>query len=421
MFAVDPGHGSRCTTRVSTKTSVSLYRRRATRGILVLLSMVASCTGRPEEVARVGMFTLGIGKMEDQLDLIQRAGEPFDNDITLDMRNGIFTVADPRSRKIMQFNSYGDLLMLLYDPRTNPEPVFVSAEQAPGMVTNRRAYPFAFHAVGSSATTADGTLFVEDEVDSGDEEFDAAASATLRYVVRRFSSDGTPSSVLGQEGTNGRPFPRIQRLFAAADGGVVVVCRTSIDWRVYAFRPDSSLRYSAFFDPDELRESRGVAEVSIDEIIPDPAGETVYLKVDYYEGDEDLDYTFSEFLPYAPESRTWRDSIRIPVARTTAPNERLLRTEGVEVLYQFVGVAAGGFLYALAPTGDSTYRMLIVTSEGETVYVGSIGIEDEQTLLRSFVVTTGGILGALTAGPLGADVAIWRFDEIIDEARYEDR
>ena len=75
-----------------------------------------------EELNRQELFTLGLGKMEDQIDLFQTEGELFNLKNRICMRDGLFFIANGNSAKIMAFSSYGDLIYMLYNPERNPGP-----------------------------------------------------------------------------------------------------------------------------------------------------------------------------------------------------------------------------------------------------------------------------------------------------------
>ena len=68
------------------------------------------------------LFSLSMGKMEDQIDLFQFENAMVERANSITMRDGWFYVANGSAGKIMVFSSYGDLIFLLYNPQTNPAP-----------------------------------------------------------------------------------------------------------------------------------------------------------------------------------------------------------------------------------------------------------------------------------------------------------
>ena len=66
------------------------------------------------EVGENDLFTLEYGNFEDELNLFDIA-ESGSVDTHIFMRDGFFFIANGESRKIIELNSYGDLLSLYYN------------------------------------------------------------------------------------------------------------------------------------------------------------------------------------------------------------------------------------------------------------------------------------------------------------------
>ncbi|MDE6350156.1 MAG: hypothetical protein K2K67_04040, partial [Treponemataceae bacterium] len=82
---------------------------------VAVLSLAVSCrrSGVVASVSEKKLFALKYGSFEDELDLfsLSRAG---DVRTYMAMRDGFFYVANGEAKKIMELNSYGDLLTLYY-------------------------------------------------------------------------------------------------------------------------------------------------------------------------------------------------------------------------------------------------------------------------------------------------------------------
>jgi len=100
-----------------------------------------------EELLGSELFSLSLGKLENQIDLFPSSSGTMEKKTTIDMRDGWFYVANGSSGKVMVFSSYGDLIFLLYNAQINPTPVFVSSPapagsretSAPGDLASTRA------------------------------------------------------------------------------------------------------------------------------------------------------------------------------------------------------------------------------------------------------------------------------------------
>ena len=90
--------------------------------ILVLISICAAllftgCSGSTySTLEKEQLFSLPIGKMEDQLDVYYDGVSSFNDKIRVLMQDGIIFIANGRGLKVMEFSSYGDILSLYYNP-----------------------------------------------------------------------------------------------------------------------------------------------------------------------------------------------------------------------------------------------------------------------------------------------------------------
>ena len=209
--------------------------------VLVFILSMSGCERRAfEALPREELFTLSIGKMEDQVDLFQTPRASFDQKTALYMRDGTFYIGNGASYKVMEFTSYGDLLSLYYNPEENPKPVILQSGNEGGKQSNRRAYPYAFRQVGEIAVSSSKVLYVEDRLPPERGIFDEKINMTLNSIVLRFSG-GEYRGYLGQEGVGGTPFPYVQGIKITNHDEVVVLCRTLREWIVYWYSAQGEL------------------------------------------------------------------------------------------------------------------------------------------------------------------------------------
>ena len=97
------------------------------------------------------LFSVPIGKMEDQLDIYYDGLSSFNDRVRVQMKDGIIFLSNSRGRKVMEFSSYGDLLSLYYNPDFNPKPVLLKELKIGEEVSSRIALPFPFLEVGEIA------------------------------------------------------------------------------------------------------------------------------------------------------------------------------------------------------------------------------------------------------------------------------
>ena len=114
--------------------------------VIVLSGLLYSSCGKKnlDSLEMEQLFTLSYGRMEDQIDLIQREGLLMKDSVNISMRNGLFYIADGASNKIAEYTSYGDILSLIYNPDENPEPFLVIPRESENIQATKKAFPFYF-------------------------------------------------------------------------------------------------------------------------------------------------------------------------------------------------------------------------------------------------------------------------------------
>ena len=114
-------------------------------------------------IEREDLFTFGIGRLEDELDMFNLEGERSIRKTALKMRDGLFYISNGNGEKIARYNSYGDLLFLIYNDETNPPPLTLR-ENTDGTAITRWAYKWPLREPGSIAINSDKHIFVEDRL-----------------------------------------------------------------------------------------------------------------------------------------------------------------------------------------------------------------------------------------------------------------
>ncbi len=252
---------------------------------LLLISLFAlffSACGREESsqlINRQKQFDMAIGKMEDQIDLIQLPGEPFHQTIDMVMKKGLFYIGNGAAHKVMEFSSYGDLLGLFYNPAENPTPILLKNNISGGTVSNRKAFPYPFNEVGHIAVTGSNMLLVQDEVASDRKIWDEELGTTLRNVILRFDPGGDLINYIGQEGIGGTPFSFIEAMEVTTEENLTLVARTMTQWIAYSFDMDGNRRAEYILDEETLPGAGEDTIASLDTVLPGQSGDFIFLKV----------------------------------------------------------------------------------------------------------------------------------------------
>lgn len=396
--------------------------RARVRAAAILLSVLAlgACSrfsGSVREVRRESLFSLGYGTLEDQLDLFRVEGMAPPAKTRIAMQDGIFFLANGNGAKVLTLSSFGDLLSMVYNPDRNPAPIVLA--QSESQASGRFARPYPFLSPGEIAVDSRKHVYVEDRLPPDRRAFDAAASTSLEYVVLRFSTDGKFIDFLGQEGIGGTPFPVISGVYATAQDDCVVLCLTREAWLVYWFDARGILTSTVRIRRDSLPlpDDRNLVP-SLERIYPDPDGDGIYLKVDYYS--ESIDpatktrsgIVYDRAFVYRMDPRTAAYTDRWEILPYEPPRGRG-EDEAPPRIWEFLGAARGRNLFFTTTGEDGQTFVAVYNGPAKSMKRYSISIEPEELQYTTLFLSPGGILCALMGTRFEARVVWWRFDRIL--------
>ena len=392
----------------------------AAAALSLFASVLYSCARRPEkvqEVKREALFTLGYGTLEDQLDLFRVEGMAPPSKTRIAMRDGIFFLANGDGAKVLTLSSFGDLLSMVYNPDRNPPPVVLSPPGA--SVSGRAARPYPFLSPGEIAVDSRKHVYVEDRLPPDRRTFDSDADTSLEYVVLRFSTDGEFIDFLGQEGIGGTPFPVITGVHATAQDDCVVVSMNREAWLVYWFDARGLLKSTVRIRRDSLPlpDDRKLIP-SLERIFPDPDGDGIFLKVDYYAEAVDpatktrSGIVYDRAFVYRMDSRTAAYTDRYEIL----PYEPA-RSRGEEDpqprVWEFLGAARGRNLFFTTTDEKGTTLVAVYESSAKAMKRFLIAIDPEELQYTTLFLSPDGILCALMGTRFEVRVVWWRFDKVL--------
>jgi hypothetical protein len=393
-------------------------------GIVCAALFLVACGPREiRYLERQDLFSLSFGRSEDQLDLFQVDSADHSRRTRVFMRQGLVYLADGSANKIMEFNSYGDILSLVYNPEENPQPVLLRSNPENGTLANRRAVTYNFTEVGEMAVTSESWLLVEDRLAEERALFDENLGVTLNRIVLRFGPQGRLVDYLGQEGIGGTPFPFVSRLTVTNRDEAVVVSRTLQNWLVFWYDRRGNLLYRADIDLNRLpipEESEGAIPL-LETIIPDRDEARLYLKINYYEESVDPGTGSSYGIESTAARIYWLDLnegvysgfVEVPENARVVPGPTIFDRTEQSFLYEFVGTASGGHLFLLSREDQDQTQLLIMHTSGRVVRRRYLSLEEADVVYRDFHVSPGGVLTALLGYTDHAKVVWWRSDRFI--------
>ncbi|MDR0322399.1 MAG: hypothetical protein LBI28_12935 [Treponema sp.] len=387
----------------------------------VILVFAASCKNKEiGSVVREDLFSMGIGPMEDQLALYRLEGDRGIRRTGFTMRDGLFYIADGNSGKIVRYNSYGDLLFLIYNEEKNPPPVTLRTKVSDDEQVTRWAYTYPLEEPGWIAVDSRLHIFVEDRLPLQEQRYDSEIRSLLDGIILHFDKDGRFVNYLGREGIGGSAFPRIVGMSTSIRDELSVICRLPTGWDVYWFSPSGTLLYIVKISSDVIPQLPDWPEAhsSIDTITASVDSRQLFIKVDYNRDTFDQSTntrTGSEPISSVlwtlnVEDGAYLNSIEIPLYEIIESG----RQTSIKVVYSVLGAARGGKILFYFPV-ETGYSILYVDTHSREQRYGYIQFSNDELRYNDFFLTTDGILTAMLADNYKVKMVWWRTDKLIGD------
>jgi len=389
-------------------------------------SFFNSCS-KNETIASVNendLFTLNYGNFEDELNLFDLA-KPGNINTSMTMRDGFFYIANGESKKVLELNSYGDLLSLYYNEDYMKNLAFAdqNAENS-----TKKAISYPFDNLGAIAVDSKKTLYVVDTLPPERQERDTEKRLLLSNVVLRFDENGKFFDYLGQQGPGGTPFSVIKNVYTTKNNELVVVCTTNTGFEVFWFGSNGFLLYQIpitennvpkLKNNDDIDKESHSSTISIENVVPDYNEYKLYLKVDYYEASIDadlrvqsgIDFNKSVLYPLDVTTGRYEDGLEIPAYEHSV--EESMGQELYEIPFEFLGVTESGWLFFMVPTDDG-YLIQMVQPDGQRIVKRNISIDHSKILYHTLSLSGSGIISGLFVRKENATIAWWRTDSLLD-------
>jgi hypothetical protein len=387
--------------------------------------LVSGCAEKQAEaITRENLFTLQIGRLEDQIAFYNQDGDRGVGSNGLCMSEGIFYISDPEGQKVTRFNSYGDILTMIYNDETNPQPLTLKPKQDGESVT-RWAFTYPFQKPGRIAIDTRKHIYVEDNIPDERHSFDPESKALLDSVALHFDADGRFLEYLGQEGVGGSPFPRIEGLYTSMNDDLAVVCRLSTGWNIYWFDTDGVLLYLIKIKNGSVpipSDRKDVVFASLDSIVAAPDARKLYIKVDYYRDTFD-DSTNTRTGSESDSSVIWvmRVEDGIYEKNIETPLYESVYTENnhkvtIKIPYTLLGITADEQVFLYFPEENGYALLILDTRESSGVqHQGNIRVDMDELQFNAFNLSREGILSAMLISDWEVKLAWWRTDKFFGD------
>ena len=385
---------------------------------LVFLS--CSKSNQVHSVSENALFTLGYGNFEDELNLFDLAGTGSVRTY-MTMRDGFFYIANGASKKILELNSYGDLLSLYYNDEILRDVAFAGKDS---INSTKKAVPYPFSTLGPVAVDSRKYIYVVDTLPVERQERDAGSRLLLSFVVLRFDSNGKFIDYLGQQGPGGTPFPYVKNIYTTQENELVVICTTNDGLVAYWFSTSGFLLYTVPITKSTVPrlnlgdDSDVPAYISLENIVPDCAERRLYVKVDYYIASLDpqlkvqsgVDYYTTLLCPLDVTTGRYGNPLEIPAYEYSVTEN--LTKEVYNLPFDFLGVTENGWFFFIVPNEEG-FIVQMVQPDGQRIVKRSLSVEHSKILYYTLSLSGNGIISALFVKSERAEAVWWRTDSLL--------
>lgn len=374
-----------------------------------------------QSISETQLFKLNYGKFAQQLSVsdlnntgVVRYG--------ISMQDGFFYIVNGESKKIMELNSYGDLLTLFYNEDSEIANLLENSTRPEESVRHEISYPFDYS--GPIAIDSNKTIYVASYVPKDRQEQSEDDSALLCQHILRMSRDGSNVEYIGQQGPGGIPFPYIKRVFTTAKDELVAVCVSTQGKIVYWFDKSGFLKYTIPVTKNTipLTDAQGDSSeifISIENVVPDPVSYKLYVQADFYSTyfDEDskvqsgINYVQTFLYPFDIESEIYEKPLSIPAYEESVVSDysKLI----YRIPYDFLGVTKSGWKFFIIKV-ENGFNIEMIQNENQKILRRQFKVNHNNILFDSMALSLDGIITALYLEQEAARIVWYRTDSLID-------
>ena len=395
--------------------------------VFIFFTIISCRSGDGGLLEKESLFKIQYGRMEDQMNIVRASRDLSPRKNRIIMKNGIFHVSNGRSCKIMEFNSYGEILNLYYNSEKNPEPVILNESGKDDTTSTRNVFSYPFSDIGEIGIDSRKNLFIDDRIAENRIEMDEQLGVPLDRIILQFDQSGKYIDYLGQEGGGGTPFSYIEKIRLTLRDELVVFTRNTGGWKIFWFSPAGKPLYVVDIKNDALPFPDGVDEEysfpDLETIDCDMTYRIIYLKIDYYTDhskdpeSEETGILFENSLIWNLDVREGRydEYIEIPAYRLEKDKPQVYEDEVTNLLYEFIGTSGDGICYLISLNGRNSYDLMLLNRDGKVLEHRAINLGDNRLLVRELCISSDGIMTGLLGWEEFMEVAWWRTDGYLEK------
>lgn len=391
--------------------------------IIVFCLFFTSCLKNEtvQSISETELFSLPYGNFEEQLS-ISDLNDVGNVRFGIAMQDGFFYIVNGESKKILELNSYGDLLTLFYNEDSQTARLLENSNRPDKSIHHDISYPFDYP--GMIAVDSNKNVYTVCSIPWNRQEKSDDGTTLYSHTVLRFARDGSSVDYIGQQGPGGTPFPYIKNIYTTSKDELVVVASSSEGMLVYWFASDGFLKYMIPVitkDAPSAIDKENLSDIflTIQNVIPDPLSYKLYVQIDYYSTyvDEEskvqsgINYVQTLLYPLNIESGTYEEPVSVPPYEETVVSDYSKLT--YRIPYDFLGVTKNGWKFFVVKTEEG-FNIEMIQSESQRILRRHFKASHSNIVYDTMYLSQDGILTALYLEEDKARVVWYRTDNLID-------
>ncbi len=392
-------------------------------GILLSGFIFTSCIKNEtvQSISETELFSLPYGNFEEQIS-VSDLNNVGDVRYGIAMQDGFFYIVNGESKKILELNSYGDLLTLFYNEDSEIARILENSKRPEKSIHHEISYPFDYP--GMVAVDSNKNVYTVCSIPWNRQERSEDGNTLYSHTVLRFARNGSSVDYIGQQGPGGTPFPFIKNLYTTSKDELVVVAASSDGMIVYWFASDGFLKYKipvTTYDAPSAIQKEDLTDrlLTIQNVVPDPVSYKLYVQIDYYTTyvDEDskvqsgINYLQTLLYPLNIETGAYEEPVSVPPYEESVVSDYSRLT--YRIPYDFLGVTKSGWKFFIVKT-DGGFNIEMIQNESQRILRRHFKVSHANIVYDTMCLSQDGILTALYLEKEKARVVWYRTDNLID-------
>lgn len=384
---------------------------------IIFLSIILGCRNREAQlIMPEKLFELSIGKAETDLSYFTQKHISSINNIKIKMRDGLIYILDGNLDKLMEFNSYGEILSLWYDPTKNPQPTLLRENTEENITATKKAFPLSFHNAIDFAVNSQKQIFLVDSLPVEKAPLSPEYGLTLNNQIICFNKEGIAEYILGQEGIAGTPFPYISDINIDKNDCLNISCFTKTGKLFFRYDKKGHLLHKTQIVDHDIPLLRKDTISRQAEFLPSNSSHELLIRCDTYtintNSNDMLFYSFYKTIlwSYDLNENKFKGYFNLPNTETRVSNSSSLSESTYPVMVSTDGFDHRGNSYFSYIEQNDIERLVILNQFSESIETKRIFTGFENMLMIKRFITPEGIVLAMIFKEDKVEVVWWRTD-----------